>query len=664
MLIGILDTGIDPGIPGLGTTSTGGPKILDLRDFSGEGRSRSQRVTPAGDSVRVGGPALGGFGRVPRSTRRARTTPASSRSSRWASRPRPTSMATAGGRHAALVVTRASDGWVMFADTDGDGSLAGERPVHDYLAGARDVRLGPAGPQAAASPSRPTSASDGGAPTLDLFFDTSGHGTHVAGIAAGHDLYGVTGFDGVAPGAQLLGLKIANSAQGSITTTGSMLRAMDYAIRFAEARRLPLVLNMSFGVGNEIEGQARIDALVDSVLAAHPDVVLTDQRGQRRSRALDHRIPRLGQPRDQRRRHAAGQLPRAGPSGAPLADQLAYFSSRGGELAKPDIVTPGVAYSTVPRWNAGEEIEQGTSMASPHAAGLAALLVSAWCRRSGRSMPGDQAGADGDGPADAREHVRRRGHRAARRRARPTAGSSGGHPFPRSRCAPSAPGDVTAAIRSGAGAARGHGAAVRAAAPAAAPRRPTRSGATHPGSPRRPRSRSRARERGAAEVRSRPRSPSPVRHVGTVTGWSADSLAGPVFRLVTTLVSPRRSPPAPRAPPACAVQAGRRCSEPSSGRQRPSVRGPGRDQRPAERALAFLHEPDGMPYRDESARPAGSAAAAVYEVDGARRRGGAYEGRGGAARPAASVDVSVTQSPLIAARREPGRVASAPRSRT
>ena len=52
------------------------------------------------------------------------------------------------------------------------------------------------------------------APTLDLVFDTGAHGTHVSGIAAGHDLYGVPGFDGVAPGAQLLGLKIANSAQG------------------------------------------------------------------------------------------------------------------------------------------------------------------------------------------------------------------------------------------------------------------------------------------------------------------------------------------------------------------------------------------------------------------------------------------------------------------
>jgi subtilisin family serine protease len=64
------------------------------------------------------------------------------------------------------------------------------------------------------------------------------------------------------------------------------------------------------------------------------------------------------------------------PGGGSNDDLLAYFSSRGGELAKPDLIAPGVAYSTVPRWNTGHEIEQGTSMASPHAAGLAALLVS------------------------------------------------------------------------------------------------------------------------------------------------------------------------------------------------------------------------------------------------------------------------------------------------
>ena len=156
---------------------------------------------------------------------------------------------------------------------------AGEQPVHDY-AGAHES-FGWRSRAASARRtvhSRPTSPTPPGAPILDLFFDTSGHGTHVSGIAAGHDIYGVAGFDGVAPGAQLLGLKIANDAHGRSRVTGSMVRAMDYAIRFAD-RHLPLVLNMSFGVGNEVEGTARIDALIDSILAAHPDVVMASPAG-------------------------------------------------------------------------------------------------------------------------------------------------------------------------------------------------------------------------------------------------------------------------------------------------------------------------------------------------------------------------------------------------
>jgi hypothetical protein len=56
---------------------------------------------------------------------------------------------------------------------------------------------------------------------------------------------------------------------------------------------------------------------------------------------------------------------------------MGWWSSRGAELAKPDLVAPGVAFSSVPRWNTGDEIKGGTSMAAPHAAGLAACLLSA-----------------------------------------------------------------------------------------------------------------------------------------------------------------------------------------------------------------------------------------------------------------------------------------------
>ena len=156
--------------------------------------------------------------------------------------------------------------------------MLGERPVHDYLV-ARETfgwhRAGEPPPLTIAANFSETAAG----PALDLFFDTSAHGTHVTGIAAGHGIGGIRDFNGVAPGAQVIGLKIARNDFGGITTTGSILSALDYAIRFAASRSLPLVLNMSFGVGNEREGAARLDALIDSVLSAHPEVIFVTSAG-------------------------------------------------------------------------------------------------------------------------------------------------------------------------------------------------------------------------------------------------------------------------------------------------------------------------------------------------------------------------------------------------
>ena len=376
VLIGVLDSGIDAGVPGLQRTPNGSAKLLDLRDFSGEGAVVLAVLTPRGDSVRIGALDLGGMSRV-------RTVSAAGP---WYGgvlheRPLgdlPASDVNGDGDNAdglAVLVTRASDGWIVMVDADGDGSFSGERAVRDYLHG-RDT-FGWAQP---GQPSPLTVAANitdrGGVPSLDLFFDTSGHGTHVAGIAAGNDMYGVGGFDGVAPGAQLLGLKIANNAHGGVTVTGSMLAAMDYAIRFARARSIPLVLNMSFGVGNEVEGTARMDQIVDSVLSANPDVAMAISAGND-----GPGLSTVGFPGSAERALTVGAtFPLPFLAGAPedgRPDPVAYFSSRGGELAKPDLVTPGVAFSTVPRWNTGDERKGGTSMASPYAAGLLALLRSA-----------------------------------------------------------------------------------------------------------------------------------------------------------------------------------------------------------------------------------------------------------------------------------------------
>ena len=383
VLIAILDSGIDAGIPGLGTTSTGERKIVDLRDFSGEGRIALAPITPVHDTVTVGGVRLGGFGRVVLFNAAGPWYAGALRESALGIAP--AADVDANGRVddiLPVVVTRASDGWILLADTDRNGSLQGEKPIRDYLVSREPFSWAWKGilPRHTFAANFSESA---GLPVLDLIFDTSGHGSHVAGIAAGHDMYGISGFNGVAPGAQIIGLKIANDAQGGLSTGGSMIRAMDYAIRFAARRRMPLVLNMSFAVGNEIEGKARIDQLVDSVLALHPELVFTISAGND-----GPGLSTLGFPGSASRALTVGAVLPGDPSD-PMESRMepvTYYSARGGELAKPDFLAPGSAYSTVPAWDRGSEVKSGTSMAAPHASGLVALLYSAF-KSEDRTLP-------------------------------------------------------------------------------------------------------------------------------------------------------------------------------------------------------------------------------------------------------------------------------------
>ncbi len=391
-VIAILDSGIDPSVPGLQVTSAGQAKILDLRNFSGEGDVALSRVRPGRDGAIAlpGGMTLRGAGAVSDVATDSQWYGGVIRELPFGDAPAADFNGNGSNRDSyGVVVVRAAAGWLAFIDTNGDGTLADETPIGDFLVRGQTFAFratsGASGPIVGAVN---LFVDASGRPRLSLVLDTSGHGTHVAGIAAGHDLYGVPGFDGVAPGAQVLGLKIADDAHGGLSTTGSMLRAMEYATRFAAERGLPLVLNMSFGVGNEQPGAATMDSIVDDYLLAHPGVVFAISAGNDGPGATT-----MGLPASAAFALCVGSTYPApfGPPqfGAETPDVLGWWSSRGGDLDKPDVVTPGMAYSTVPRWNTGEEIKLGTSMASPHAAGLAALLLSA-ARAERRPVTGAQ----------------------------------------------------------------------------------------------------------------------------------------------------------------------------------------------------------------------------------------------------------------------------------
>jgi subtilisin family serine protease len=638
VLIAILDTGVDPGVPGLGTTSTGDPKLVDLRDFSGEGVVPLARVSPRGDTVEIAGRKLGGFGRVVGLNTAG---PYYGGTLRELSLGEPPASDLDGDGEAsdtlALIVTRATDGWVVLADTDGDGSLAGERPVRDYLLGKETFGWAPR-TRAPRVNLAANFSERGGEPVLGLVFALDAHGTHVAGIAAANDLYGVSGFDGVAPGAQLLGLKISNRANGSVSTSGAIVAAMDHAIRFAAARRLPLVINLSFGVGNEREGEARIDLLVDSVLAQHPEIALTVSAGND-----GPGLSTIGFPGSAGRAISVGGtvpsvfLPRG--EGGAATDLLADFSARGGELAKPDIVAPGVAYSSVPLWNAGDEMKQGTSMAAPHAAGLAALLLSSLTPEQrpadartlrqalmvtarpaprggyldeGRGLPDVDAAYRwllGGGKAPGIE-VAIPGRRTTGGwvMAGSRAGKTGVQRFEIRRPPGAAPATYT--LRSDAAWLTG-------------PDRVTLSGAV-----------TMVELRYAAETLA-----APGAYTGVVSGWPPDTLAGPGFRLVTTVVVPADIADTVTLRRAAPIEPGevlRSFFAADSARPFEVRVSSGLGQR----GLAYLHEPGGAPFREVSSRPLGiGTEGAVYRVDARDAVHGEYQA---AASPVPGARMTVT----------------------
>lgn len=173
--------------------------------------------------------------------------------------------------------------------------------------------------------------------------DDHSHGTHVAGIIAAETNNGV-GVAGVMWQAQILPLKVCDS-RGSCPAN-----AIASAIRYAADQGAD-VINMSLG------GSCS-QTIADAVNYAHFDkgVVVVAAAGNNGGT--------LSYPAKHDAVIAVGAIDRN--------DKRAGFSSYGKEL---DVVAPGVSiYSTV--LNNAYDRMSGTSMASPHVAGVAGLLLS------------------------------------------------------------------------------------------------------------------------------------------------------------------------------------------------------------------------------------------------------------------------------------------------
>jgi len=186
----------------------------------------------------------------------------------------------------------------------------------------------------------------GGINTIDITIspnDDNGHGTHVAGIIGA--LNNTIGVVGVGPKIDLYAVKVLNRNGSGFLS--DVIEGIDWAV----TNKIQ-VINMSLGTPSNIQ------SFHDAVIRAYnAGVVVVAAAGNDNGRPVN--------------------FPAAYPetiavSATDSLDNVASFSSAGPEV---DLAAPGVSIFSTYRGKTYRTLS-GTSMASPHAAGAAALLMS------------------------------------------------------------------------------------------------------------------------------------------------------------------------------------------------------------------------------------------------------------------------------------------------
>lgn len=96
--------------------------------------------------------------------------------------------------------------------------------------------------------------------------DPSGHGTHVAGIAAGNGRASQGEQKGVAPESELLIVKLGNTFPDGFPRTTELMLGMDYCVRKAADLNMPLALNISFGNSyGSHDGSSLLETFIDNL---------------------------------------------------------------------------------------------------------------------------------------------------------------------------------------------------------------------------------------------------------------------------------------------------------------------------------------------------------------------------------------------------------------
>jgi tripeptidyl-peptidase-2 len=427
--VAIFDTGVDPGALGLQTTPQGEPKIVDIVDATGSGDVQTSTVVELGDDGTLTGlsgrtltpdPAwnnpsgeyrLGlkaGYelfpgGLVARLKRE--------RKEDFAEAQR---LAVAEARRAMVEFDAAHEGddldeaaekkrqslqarldelqamwgayddpgpifdclvfhdgevWRGAVDTDEDGDFADEKAMTDYRS---EREYGTFGEEDLLN--FVLNIYDEGN-ILSIVVDSGAHGTHVAGIVAAYRP-DQPELNGMAPGAQIVSVKIGDTRLGSMSVNTGEIRGY----RTVLDNDCDLI-NMSYGGSSAYPDSGRIDTLLSEIVNEH-GVIFVASAGN-----SGPALSTIGSP--------GGTVEAILGVGAVLSPEMmrAQYSVRepyedvnytwtsngptlDGALGVA-IAAPGGAVSPVPTWSLQQNmLMNGTSMAAPNACGGLALLLS------------------------------------------------------------------------------------------------------------------------------------------------------------------------------------------------------------------------------------------------------------------------------------------------